>query len=147
MSEEQGRAAIQPWLDFSRRYGSRSGGPASPHAALTRSWGAGPAHPGVVALRGAFSSKEFGNEGAAGGAAAAAAAAAGGSVLCLVYDYHPTAGALHPSEPQSPLAPELVWHYALQLLGAVAALHEAKLAASPSGMLLPGRVLVTSDQR
>jgi len=130
LSDDVARPLLQPWLEFQRQYGSGSA-PLSVHASQSKPWNAGPAHPNVVALRSWFCTRDFGDA---------------KSVLCLVYDYHPAAGALHPSEDGQSLPLEVIWNYIVQLATTIHALHENDMTAG-SQMLLPGRVLVTGDHR
>jgi len=150
LSEEAGRVCIQSWLDFAAKFGSGSAPPAAAahNPASARSWGRGPCHPGVVAVRGAFHSKDFGLE-------SDPAQHAPGS-LCLVYDFLPTAQAVpvplasaggdaSAASSPAPLSADLIFHYAVQLISTISDVHEARLSCE--GLLRPGRILVTSEHR
>jgi PAB-dependent poly(A)-specific ribonuclease subunit 3 len=139
INEEAGRRAIASWIEFASRHGSGSAPQSVLHSSASRSWGAGPVHPSIIAVRGAFFTKDFGPVGNVAGTALGS--------LCLVYDYHSTAAALLPATQDVSMPVDALWHYAIQLLGAVAALHSAGLSAATNGLLRPGRVLLTSDQR
>lgn len=146
LSEDSARALLAPWLALQAQYGSGSA-PGSPELALSAAWGAGASHPHLIALRGLFLSKDFGNDAASLPVGVTPPpSSAGPAQLCLVYDYHPTAAAVAPltAEGASKSVEEL-WGTFLQLLTALAALHENHRAAG--GMLQPGRVLSTSDGR
>ena len=146
LTEDTARSLLAPWISLQACYGSGSS-PGSGEVALSSAWGAGASHPHIVALRGVFSSKDFGNDAASLPVGVTPPpSSAGPSQICLVYDYHPTLAVLAPltAEGASKSVADL-WNLFLQLLTALAAIHENHRAAG--AMLQPGRVLATSDGR
>ena len=83
-------------------------------------------HPNVVALREAFTTKDFGD-----------------SSLVFIHDYHPraeTLGQRHLGGPRRSPPPEaLLWSYVIQLTAALRAVHAAGLACR---VLVPSKVMV-----
>ena len=149
-NEDFYRDALLNWMDFSASFGSHTM-PSSFQPCLSRKWGSGSKHPNLIAPRGVFLTKDFGSEFPSGiytGSMTAPNASVLSQVsICVVYDYHPTAGPLFPPPEGHSLPYELIWHYILQLIQILADLHEHALTAHSSNLLTYGRILITNDQK
>lgn len=93
-------------------------------------------HANIVRLHDAFTSVAFG----------------GDPALCLVYDYYPLATTLHEhhvarrvGSKLAPVSEDLLWAYAVQLTGALLAVHTAGLSAGSAVSL--SKILVTNKGR
>lgn len=124
--EERGRTILSNWFEF----GQQSYGGIEASSSSSSSYR--PSHPTIIVPRDIFVTKEFDET--------------NGHAVCLVYDYHPTASAIHPSFDAGKTVPiESIWNWTIQILQGLNDLHQYGLVAGE--ILKPGRVLLTTDQR